>query len=49
MVSGGLTISVRLVECSKDSVTVQKWILLRLSGEVECLKEDLQAEQEQVT
>ena len=37
-------------QCNNDSqVNVQEWILPGLSGEVECLVEDLQAEQEQGT
>ena len=35
-------------QCNNDSqVNVQEWILLELSDEVECLMQDLQAEQEQ--
>ena len=37
-------------QCNNDSqVNVQKWILLELSDEVECLVHDLQVEQEQGT
>ena len=37
-------------QCNDDSqVNEQEWILPGLSGEVECLVEDLQAEQEQGT
>ena len=37
-------------QCNNDSqVNVQKWILPELSDKVECLVQDLQAEQEQLT
>ena len=43
-------IGVRLVQCNNDSqVNVQEWTLPELSDKVECLVQDLQAEQEQGT
>ena len=46
MVSRGFTIGIRLVQCNNVSqVNVQEWILPKLSDEMECLVQDLQAKE----